>query len=351
MKRKHPIHSVLFLILMMFESFSTDANNIAVSNISITGQNSINHYNMVKFDISWENCWRNDIAGTGNAAPYNWDAAWVFVKYRIDSGAWQHAWLDSTGHINPAGSTVLTGMLNPALPFNTTANPGLGVFIYRDANGTGTFSATDVQLRWNYGANGVNDNAVIDIRVFAIELVYIPQESFYAGSGGTESSAFYKYPASTNPFQITSENEITVGTATDDLYYDYTQDGGDQIGPIPAAFPKGYSAFYCMKYEISQQGYVDFLNSLSQIQANNRKYTGTTYRYAITGTTPGSFHTTNPYVACNYLNWADLAAYFDWSGLRPITELEFENPAGGHYRQFQTNLPGVQLVLQVVITH
>ena len=101
---------------------------------------------MVKFDISWENSWRNDIAGTGYAAPYNRDAARVFVKYRINSGPWQHAWLDSTGHINPAGSTVATGLLNPASPFNATANPGLGVFIYRDANGNGAFSAAEKQI-------------------------------------------------------------------------------------------------------------------------------------------------------------------------------------------------------------
>jgi formylglycine-generating enzyme required for sulfatase activity len=220
-------------------------------------------------------------------------------------------------------------LLNPGLPFNTTANPGLGVFIYRNANETGAFSATGVQLRWNYGATGVNDDAVIDIRVFAIELAFIPQESFYAGSGGTEYSAFYKYPTSTSPFQVTSEGEISVGTAIDNLYYNYTLDGGDQLGPVPAAFPKGYAAFYCMKYEISQQGYVDFLNCLTQTQANRRKYNGATYRYAITGNTAGSYTTTNPYVACNYLNWADLAAYFDWSGLRPITELEYEKSCRG----------------------
>jgi len=63
-----------------------------------------------------------------------------------------------------------------------------------------------------------------------------------------------------------------------------------------------------MKYELSQQGYVDFLNSLTQAQANARKYNGTTYRYAITGNSPGTYSTANPYVACNNLNWADLAA-------------------------------------------
>ncbi len=318
MKRKNGL--LLLICMFMFVSYSGFANNITVTNFSLTGQNVTDHYAMVKFDISWENSWRT------SSAPNNWDAAWVFVKYRISTGDWQHAWLDNTGHINPTGSTITTGLLDPALPFDATSNPGLGAFIYRDADGTGTFSETGVQLRWNYGANGVADNAVIDIQVYALEQVYVPQGSFYVGSGGTEPGAFYKYPTTTNPYQITSEGAITVGTATDNLYY---TSAGDTLGPIPSAFPKGYNAFYCMKYEISQQGYVDFLNSLTQTQANTRKYTVTLSRYAITGIVVGGYATTNPFVACGYLSWADLAAYLDWSALRPMTELEFEKSCRG----------------------
>ncbi|MFO0416949.1 MAG: hypothetical protein ACK5Y6_06635, partial [Pseudomonadota bacterium] len=34
-------------------------------------------------------------------------------------------------------------------------------------------------------------------------------------------------------------------------------------------------------------------------------------------------------VPMNYLSWGDLSAYLDWSGLRPMTELEFEKAARG----------------------
>ena len=34
-------------------------------------------------------------------------------------------------------------------------------------------------------------------------------------------------------------------------------------------------------------------------------------------------------MACNWLSWADVAAYLDWSGLRPMTELEFEKACRG----------------------
>jgi len=323
MRTKLFLPIVIWFCLFMFVSYRSFANNIIITNLSLTDQNMSNHYIMVKFDINWENSWR-----TYNA-PNNWDAAWVFVKYRIGTGTWKHSWLNNSGHINPTGSTITIGLLDQSIPFNQTTNPGLGAFIYRDSNGIGIFSKSNVQLRWNYGANGVADNAVIDICVYAIEMVYVPKGSFSVGSGGTEVGAFYKYPTTTNPFQITSEDPIIVGTENDNLNYSYSTYSGDHLGPIPITFPKGYYAFYCMKYEISQQGYVDFLNSLTQAQADARKYTGSSYRYGINGTTAGSYVTTNPFLACNFLNWTDIAAYLDWSGLRPMTELELEKSCRG----------------------
>jgi formylglycine-generating enzyme required for sulfatase activity len=327
MIRKKQLKIVFMLCMFILVKYGSFANNISVSNISLTGQNITEHYSMVTFDIQWENSWRT------SSSPFNWDAAWVFVKYRIGTGAWLHAWLNNTGHNNPAGSTIATGLLDPSLPFNPTTNPGMGVFIYRNADGTGTFFKTGVQLRWNYGANGLNDNDIVDIYVYAIEHVYVPEGSFYVGSGGTDTAAFYKYPTPTNPYHITSEDEITVGISTDNLYYDSSAYGtpysGDQLGPIPAAFPKGYNAFYCMKYEISQQGYVDFLNSLSISQSSCRFYNVSPwYRYRIIKTS-GVYSTSHPFVACNFQNWADNVAYFDWSGLRPITELEYEKACRG----------------------
>jgi hypothetical protein len=59
------------------------ANNIAVSNASIVGQNTTagvnnaSNYSMVKFDLSWENSWRT------STGPSNWDAALLLVKYSI----------------------------------------------------------------------------------------------------------------------------------------------------------------------------------------------------------------------------------------------------------------------------
>jgi formylglycine-generating enzyme required for sulfatase activity len=165
-------------------------------------------------------------------------------------------------------------------------------------------------------------------------MVYVPQGSFYvgsghAGTGGSENGVFYTYPTITNAYLITSENAITVGTTAGNLFYP-TSPGysGDQIGPIPAAFPKGYKAFYCMKYEITQAQYVEFLNKLTNAQASTRAYTANQYRYNISGS-PGSYTTAYPYVACSYLGWSDISAYLDWAALRPMTELEYEKACRG----------------------
>ncbi len=332
--KKRTITLFTALALLLFAG-SVAANNINVSNIRVTGQNTTAgennpaNYTLVQFDLSWENSWRT------SSAPNNWDAAWVFVKYRVGSGDWQHAWLNNTGHSSGTGTsaTIDAGLLTPGTAFHATTNPALGVFIYRSADGTGNFSITGAQLRWNYGANGVADNATVDVKVFAIEMVYVPAGNFYVGSGGTETSAFYMYPTTTNPYQITGEGAITVGTTDGNLYYPSSTYGGDQSGPIPANFPKGYAAFYCQKYEISQQQYVDFLNTLTSTQASNRyPNKNGSNRHAIT-LSGGVYSTTNPYVACNFLNWMDGAAYSDWAGLRPMTELEFEKACRGPVTQ------------------
>ncbi len=52
---------------------------------------------------------------------------------------------------------------------------------------------------------------------------------------------------------------------------------GGQIGgniPLTDAYPTGYDAFYCMKYDLTQGQYVDFLNALPPDVAAGRAFTG-----------------------------------------------------------------------------
>ncbi|MFZ1692103.1 MAG: SUMF1/EgtB/PvdO family nonheme iron enzyme [Flavobacteriales bacterium] len=339
------LRTKLLLPLAMVLTTALHANNIQVTNTTLvdnTGSTA-----KVQFDISWENSWRG---GGVN----NWDAAWVFVKYRSTGGIWQHARLANSGHVAPSGSVIEPGLLDPLPDHNDLTNPVLGVFIHRAVDGTGNFSAVGTQLQWNYGVYGINAIDIGEVKVFAMEMVYVPQGAFAAGSGGGEAFAFTLTTISTAVATGTPNGTGLLGG----------QNGGYPTGataPNNALWPNGYDAFYCMKYEVSQQGYVDFLNTLTYVQQATRTTTapsagtgtgaldnGNLARNGIDVLTPGVDNTLpatyvcnltsdgqygqandGKDVACSFLSWGDLTAYLDWSGLRPMTELEFEKACRG----------------------
>jgi formylglycine-generating enzyme required for sulfatase activity len=117
---------------------------------------------------------------------------------------------------------------------------------------------------------------------------------------------------------------------------------------------------------VSQQQYVDFLNTLTRTQQNTRTgaalgaaVTSVTNRFVMSNTAtitnrngircdatiaandPITFYcdgnangtggeaTDGLWRACNFLSFLDLGAYLDWSGLRPMSELEFEKACRG----------------------
>jgi formylglycine-generating enzyme required for sulfatase activity len=355
-----PVRSLLSLGLLL-AALGAGANNIQVANSALTGNTGTNV--KVQFDISWENSWR--------LASGRWDAAWVFVKYRTSlTGPWLHANLSNTGHVAAGGSQIDLGLLTPGAAYNANTNPVVGVFVYRNAAGQGNLNLPGTQLQWNFAAQGLDIADIAQVQVFAIEMVYVPQGAFFVGSGGTEFGSFTDgawVSGATIPRQITSEGAITIGQSAGNLW-GTSSTGSNTIGPagtLAAAFPKGFNAFYCMKYEVTQQQYVDFLNTLTRTQQNTRTATdvsGTaiTNRYVMlnastlisrngircNATIPASPAPVNFYcdlngngtggqamdgkeIACNNLSWGDLTAYLDWSGLRPMTELEFEKACRG----------------------
>ncbi|MFN8255009.1 MAG: SUMF1/EgtB/PvdO family nonheme iron enzyme [Bacteroidales bacterium] len=345
------VFAAVFLILFPETSFIF-GNNIQISNVQITEKNLVEQWVSIRFDMYIERGWRI------NTGASNWSAVWLFVKYQVDNGEWHHA-------------TLSTNSADYTMPVNVMASPvsdGKGVFIYDSRVNPGTYSSYTVPgllIRWKYGLDGVSSTSSnVNVKVLGMEMVYVPSGSFSLGSGGNETNHFFTQ-GSNNPYLVSSDDQIIVGNSSGNL--NYSADNlfsGDRNGPIPASYPKGYGAYYMMRYEISQEQYVDFLNLLTrqqQINLTNSNISGSTVTnyFVLSNSTNvvkrngircnAAIDPVNPVVfycdynnngvyneagdgqniACNFLDWNKLIAYLDWSGLRPMTELEYEKSCRG----------------------
>ncbi|PKP37427.1 MAG: hypothetical protein CVT98_06100 [Bacteroidetes bacterium HGW-Bacteroidetes-15] len=327
--------SVFSLILNI--SLFSHANNLKLSN------GSVNESSIV-FDISWENSWNRILEGG------NYDAIWIFAKGKAPSGLWEHIHLSSSPY-NHSTDELLT---------IETVDDEKGIFIFPSINGTQNIPPTSVSI-----STIDNLSNYSEIRVYGIEMVGIPEGEFYFGDGASISAIGNNEG---NPLLISSEQAIPSSNLS-------IINPNSQFEPqplptsIPIEYPKGFSFFYVMKYEISQVQYVDFLNTLTYYQQVNRtssppsSATGTfaminpnqpdsLYRNGIVIELPG-IPDNNPAVyamdsnansvffddndglhrAANFMNWADLSAYLDWAALRPITEMEYEKACRGTSNQ------------------
>lgn len=313
----------LLFILALLIVGNVFGNNIVVDNV-VLQKGPTQGSAFVKFDISWENSWREDVQAG------NWDAAWVFIKFKSKNGQWQHAKL----------SPVSTDQVSPESAVINASDDGMGVFIYRKHNGVGDVAFSDVKLMWDYSLTGLLPNDTLEVKVLGIEMVFVPQGNFWLGDGSSYGS--FRQTETNSPVLVTHSSAQLKMDGSDILAGDaILQNGllaaGDSgicttgLGSYDnVTFPTGFNGFYCMKYEISQKQYADFLSLLNPLQALSRYSANNgSYRNSITGINP-NFIASYPDLACNFLNWADGTAYADWAGLRPMTELEFEKASRGN---------------------
>jgi formylglycine-generating enzyme required for sulfatase activity len=368
------------LFLLMGSSYLF-ANNVAIENVEVVEHDDSADTIEIEFDLSWSNAWRDSI---------NQDAVWVFAKYCLSSctsnGTWSHATLKTPG-TNPSGfadGTKQSGSNFVALDIVVPTDK-MGAFLQPASSGSGTVDFHDVQIVWDYGQDGVTDAQAEDgtntyVRVYGIEMVYIPEGGFKAGddSAGTNGEFEYRSSDSSLAAPISNEEEISFDDSTDiktkslstKWYYNTDgtadDDASGTVFQVSESFPKGYQAFYLMKYEVSQGQYRDFLKTLTQAQQDTRvastltdENDANTYvmvaesqatvasRQSVkAGSNPadgdpysftvdfddddsGDETTDGEWIAMNYLSWMDLLAYGDWTALRPFTELEYEKAARG----------------------
>ncbi len=337
------------VLLLLCTIAGVKANNIRVEGktrvVSIVSDTAI-----IEVTLRWDNSWRDD---------FNWDAAWVFFKYKKRGleNPWQHAYLSSSGHVLNASA----GNEGGGYAYMVGANAGKvnGLYVMRNGISEGNVSVR-LQVKWPLNGTGLTKSDFGDalneiyVAVHAIEMVYVPYGAYYLGDASSHKSFAV---GDTAAVVIDSENALTLSA----------KNGMANVS-LAASYPKGYAGFYVMKYETSQEQYVEFLNSLTLDQqkarvANNNfsamkrgDYVfgdlknpscrnGIVFIEQRKANTPVVFgNNLNPAndlfstddgqtLACNYMSIEDMIAYCSWSGLRPMSELEYEKACRRFYPQ------------------
>ena len=388
----------LTLVAVLLCPFGLMANNIRIIGTPEVKKKDDGKTAAINFTLAWDNSWKS-------SKPVNWDAAWIYVKC-WDGDQWNHVYLEGDGKHTPGNSDLpnyrvtnrdgsgrkmpMTIECGKSLVYkkwhvNPEEEPTIatvGVFLFRkDSLGAGDVVIPGISLLWNYADQGFVEDDDLVVKVFAVEMVYVPQGAFYLGGKGNSAWQVASFTtdgaAFGTPMYVKAESAITL--ANDNSETSLWSIAGMAPGTLPEAFPKGYQAFYIMKYELTQEAYADFLNTLNQGQQDGR-IQGTLASIGVTGSiwngsANGVAHLRNyievsqraPTVtfgvdannndvwnetvtvekplgtdmdscqlsvdgqdlAVNCVSMYDLLAYADFAGLRPMTELEYEKACRG----------------------
>ena len=335
--------NVILILVLVWLSLPGYSNNVRLNGtVKVTDVTS--GVATLELDLAWDNSWRDN---------FNWDAGGIFLKYKPASGAWSHVMLQETGNEATPGYQVMNGK---------SGNNVVGVYVFLDKNDTKQHASTTVTLKWACGSAYTKasfDNNQVFLLAQGIEMVYVPFGAYYLGDG---SSANTFGGADGKPFAVSGEGAIAT-------LYQRASNGAISaaINNLNANYPKGYGGFYVMKYETSQEQYVTFLNTLTR--AEQETLLGASFlsalspgRYIFGDTLQPTFRngivlsgksSGQPYifdnnlngndiygedgdgqcVACNYMSLNDLLAYASWSGLRPMSELEYERACRAPFPQ------------------
>ncbi len=319
--------------------YSTGDHFLSLSEVSVSKQDDLIR---LEFDVRWDASWRSG---------QEYDAAWIFLKGKTRDGLWQHQIIeDVSAQIRPYSPAKNSEGIVDIAP------DGVGMMLYRQKDGQGdnhwtvTLTLPDETIK------------VQEYRVFGLEMVHVTSGPFEAGTlkgerdrrevltqgaGGAPYDPFFTYSAKAansygGVFRVGSENPIEIGPKDGNLYWiDANIPGTNTFSGVPEGtleqeFPKGFKGFYQMKYEVSQQEYCDFLNTLTPKQQRARDITAVMefdrpikdYRNEIR-MEEDQYTTSRPNRPCNFISWLDGQAYADWAGLRHMTELEFEKSCRG----------------------
>jgi hypothetical protein len=301
--------------------------------------------------------WRHDV---------NHSAVWVFFKVRLDGQAeWKHVRLVADKDLNPAGYAQESGIkLDFMVPRGDDGY--VGMFVRLADHGMGDMKATGLTAIWDLQNTGIKKDTKVALKIYGLKMVYVAEGSYYLGTGGDETYAFYQpqpekkqgaekeriggpnasmivresveSAAEFPPYYVTNSAAIPTGKTPGKLWAHGAEP--EDGGVIPATFPNGYKAFYMMERPIPQAAYAYFLSSLPPElgeyhhekgdHATDSGWAGSISKVKDDADNPYQFFHGRLKSTCTWwLKWDDCATFASWAGLRPMTELENEKALRG----------------------
>lgn len=354
---------------------------VTANDVRIRGEAKVQAINentaLITFPLSWEHSWREN---------ESWDGVYLFVKYRRVgvNEPWHHAYLKEEGHRATGGGKVPAMEFLPVkvenwnvlrydtiyvgnyYPTSIFCEPAVtGVFLFRRVKGNGNIDIPRVSLEWDFKQGDLNlyhDVTIDDIRnnrievsVQAVEMVFVPNGPYYLG----DRISGYSF--------VSKDFDSAHYMDTDDSVKVYIMGSAGSTGVksawvVPDLYPTGYTGFYTMKYEVSQEQYVNFLNRITYADQKKRiendldalkagqfafgrkdlpnyrngiilqerfstRDTAVIFGFDINGDNPINSDDDGKSIACGFLTPDDMRAYADWIGLRPHSEMEYEKSA------------------------
>jgi len=248
------------------------------------------------------------------------------------------------------------------IPHHLVHNPVAGLWIRLAQQGRQEFVRAAMELPWNYRAAGVPDDAFVDVRLFAVEMVAVAGGPYSLGDSST-AGGFR---------EVRISNPDYTGAAQESSECGWKGPQPPGVTSVPATFPNGWRPCYVAKYELTQGQYCDFLNVLTfhQQRARTHSSPASAYRTAALSVglqernglivhIPGDSLMQLPavygcdlnnngvvneeadgtWIACGGLSPHDALAFADWAGLRPLTEMEWEKAGRGQKSGVAGELP------------